>query len=287
LADQAEDPLWAIQHGMQLDIKYYIDKQLSGPISRIFMWLLSDRSYLQSIATVEEKIRNARGDKVAMAIHEKTLDNIMEKMQACTAQKLFGPGALAAHPKKIETGTRGIASFFKPLPNCVRCKIVPAKDRDPPSLCDSCSPGNARCMATGCHKSVVNENAVGIPDLYCITCTPIVGPCAICARYLALIDGVCDNCILGKCYSCGKDDLETRGGVCNGCRDFVSVRMAGMAASSIVDIEDLKRQAIAAKQECFTRCGVLTDDINCVSRECTTLFKRATLAVRIANMERK
>jgi len=292
LSDQAEDPLWAIQHGLPLDTKYYIDKQLSGPISRIFMWLpgTTEQSYRQAIAATEEKIRASHGDEVATEAYGKDLKKIMEKMQEHAAKILFGPGALAAHPRRVEAGTRGIAAFFKPAAKCRRCKIVPAlPEAEGKGLCGECQPGSARCMAFGCHKSVTSECAVDVPDMYCSTCSPIMGKCVTCERVMPIDpanQGLCENCMMGRCYSCGKEDFDTKGGVCKECSEFSRIRKAGMTASATVDIEDLKRQAGEAKQECFIRCGVVTDEINCVSRECTTLFKRATLAVRIANMQK-
>lgn len=290
LADQAEDPLWAIQHGLPLDTKYYIDKQLSGPISRIFMWLpgTSDPTYMRMLSGVEEKIRASCGNQAAIDKYEKQLDKIMEKMQGHAAQILFGPGALAAHPRpKVDAGSHGIAAFFRPVAKCTRCKVGVRVNG---SLCNECQPRNARCMAIGCRKSVTLETVPGIPDNYCSTCAPIMDKCPVCERLMPLSDanqGLCDNCILGRCYSCGRDDLETHYGVCPRCKDFVANRKAGMAACKVVDIEDLRRQAAEAKQECFTRCGVSTDEINCVSRECSTLLKRATLAAKIENMEKK
>ncbi|MDR3540320.1 MAG: DNA polymerase domain-containing protein [Desulfosporosinus sp.] len=297
LADQAEDPLWAIQHGLPLDTAYYINKQLSGPISRIFMWFLSDKAYLGQIAAIEQHIRlledtdwNKGSDStVEIEKAEKQLDKVMEKMQEHAATILFGPGALAAHPRKLETGKRGIAGFFSAVPKCKRCKISPVTNMAN-QLCSSCQPGSARCLATGCHKSVTAsfDGLSDMPDLYCMTCKPQMGVCGCCGRNMPLIseaEGLCENCIVGKCYACGKEnEEETKQGLCPDCFVFVSTKKAGMAAASTVDIEDLKHQADQAKLECFNRCGVLTDEINCVSRECSTLFKRATLAARIANM---
>lgn len=308
LSDQAEDPLYTIQNNLQLDHNYYIQKQLAGPLSRIFMWILCDKSYKQSVRSIEDRLRYVHehepGNTILMEQLEKQLAKALESMHSHTMNLLFGPGALAAHPRRVVTGTRGIAAFLKPVAKCARCKLAPVVTIDPkkeddknkdPKLCSSCQIGEARCLAGDCHKSVQSlESDNKTPSKYCSSCGPNMGTCGTCGRFMPLVPevnddgtvngGACSSCMACICYACGKEEVV--GGLCPTCKPFIELRKAGQQASAKVDIEDLLRQAEEAKHECFERCGRTSDEINCVSRECSTLYKRATIDSQIKNIQK-
>jgi hypothetical protein len=317
LADQAEDPLYAIQHDLQIDVDYYIEKQLAGPLSRLFTWLDKGNSdYMYALRAVEERIRKLDSSSSATTAEEqekkedaekKQLEKVLKPMYEHTKNMLFGPGALAKFTRKKETGTRGIAAFVKKVPKCLRCRTASASSSSTGLLCTSCMPGSARCLADGCKKSVIIEETFAlsssssgqltIPAKYCSTCTPNMGQCANCGRLMFLVESICLSCIDALCYACQKPGLETERGLCSACRPF-----ADMHRSSVVvvgggggeeeeeDIEDLLKKSEDAKKECFDRCGQKMeegDKIDCVAKECPTLYKRATLAVKIRNLKKK
>lgn len=282
IADQAEDPLWAISHDLPIDEKYYIEHQLKAPIARTFMWLYVNEGEKYEIRVLEKKLREIHNIEDQEDLEKELRKKLVKKLDDVAKRvgdMLCGDQALAAHPRKRESsGGKGISTFFKPQARCSRCSksVVFAN-----ALCRDCQPGSARCMWSNC-KNMVNTPQ----DHYCSECTPHISQCISCSRTTYLIDdGICMSCFDGKCYSCGEAGLKTENGVCQKCKRFVSLRKAGMSAASVVDIEDLKKQAEEAKQECITKCGYATDDVECVSRDCSTLYRRATLASRIRNFK--
>lgn len=113
VCDKAEDPLWAIQHDMQIDVQHYIS-DISNPIARILMWYIAPRDMLDEVAALEAKLDDvvAKGDAVAEQITEKSIKKLIEKMTEHTAQRLFGPGATASIQRPPQKIAGPITKFF-------------------------------------------------------------------------------------------------------------------------------------------------------------------------------
>lgn len=113
LCDRAEDPLWAIQHNIDIDIGYYIEKQLTNPLARVMMWFILPKEMLREIRTFEQaidKIPHQEEAKIKEA--EKQLKKHIEKGMEYAGKILFGQAALAdiKRPKQRHNGP--LASFF-------------------------------------------------------------------------------------------------------------------------------------------------------------------------------
>jgi hypothetical protein len=160
LFEMADDPLWVINHGMYgalhfisltqafaeipLDYDYYIHHQLSGPVSRILMWVYGSTQDKQSIRTNEDHLRKVENDNASdevVAEARKRLDKSMKQMQKSVATMLFGPAALAVHFRKSQSTASQksrIDSFFKPVakvatpvidyPRCSKCNRATTLD---------------------------------------------------------------------------------------------------------------------------------------------------------------
>lgn len=124
VAERAEDPLWAINHQMPLDVTYYVDKQLAGPVARILMWKYGSAQDKHCIETVEAQLRELqeRGDpesyeaRTRINACHKALVKSIKMMQDHVVERFFGPAALAKYPRKIQNTSSkkgAIDSFFK------------------------------------------------------------------------------------------------------------------------------------------------------------------------------
>jgi len=131
LCDRAEDPLWAIQHNIDIDVEYYIDKQLTNPLARVMMWFIAPKEMLREIRTFEQEIDKipvkdtARVDKM-----EKELKKRMDKTMEYVGKMMFGPSALAdiRRPKQKHNGP--LAAFFvrKPMkPDELEAALAPLR----------------------------------------------------------------------------------------------------------------------------------------------------------------
>lgn len=108
MSQRVEDPLWAITHGMEIDAVYYIQKQLGGPLSRIFMYVMMTEKDKISLREAEEELRKLEvsndddddcddqdGGKTALAAAIKRREKIIAKIRTNTERKLFGPRVMA------------------------------------------------------------------------------------------------------------------------------------------------------------------------------------------------
>lgn len=246
------------------------------------MWVIDgNRASFGAIRTLEERLRleHECGAETEVEHLEKQLDKALKEMHERTVDRLFGPGAIAT-----ATGTHTLATFFTRTHMCLRCEKNTAKNEH---LCPACGTlRETRCLAPGCRKAVLEMEKDGItPARYCFSCKSVMGTCPKCGRAEQRmvsqvgVDAVaCESCAANKCYACGKKVAD--GGACDICRPFVAAPPSRVTHSS-VDIEDLARQAEAAKRECVEQCGRASDDISCVSRECAVLYKRVTIAARM------
>ena len=148
--EKADDPLWVINHSIQLDYDYYIHNQLAGPCSRILMWILGHPDDMAAIKLAENYLRKVQEEKahdIVIVAARKQLAKCMETMQKHVQAKLFGPSALSVHIRKVQsTATQKgkIDSFFsrvatKPIvqePKCVKCNHASPLDAD--GICSYC-----------------------------------------------------------------------------------------------------------------------------------------------------
>lgn len=280
LADQGEDPQWAIDHDLSVDVDYYIEHQLQAPMARLFMWLYINQQEKATIAHHESILRKLYDEgkyEQEEEYQDKILSKDLELIRKRVEKMLCGPGARAAFTRKVITGSAGIAKFFNVVKKCSRCKLAPACKE---GRCKECQPGIAPCKASGCSKKLTD-----MAEMYCPECKPMIGNCASCGRELALVDGgVCLTCMDGACYSCGAADVPNlTKGACPKCYKFILRKQKTALQCAPIPIEELHRLAEEAKKECYTRCGRIVEDIKCVSKDCSTLYKRATIAARIRN----
>jgi hypothetical protein len=269
LADRAEDPLWAISHGMGVDEMYYINNQLAAPVSRILMWTMLSSDERKAVDTHEKAIRAAEETGANVEPVKKKLTKLMEKLREKVQNTLFGPGALAAHPRKVERSEKhGIGAFFTPVSTCPVCR----HPLDKAGKCKGCS--EAKCRE--CKGSVPPGTEL------CDKCESEMTPCARCYRgFKKLADEtMCKTCSSGMCWRCSTPTRDCEG-LCQECRRFHGTLTAGKAAMVAGDIEDMEAQAAELKAKCDKCRGYPSDEINCVARDCPTLYQRATVAVRI------
>lgn len=142
VCDRAEDPLWAIQHGMEIDVHHYI-RDISRPIARVMMWYVLPREELDVVHCLEEKIESAGSDEMAVAALEKTLKKTLERMTDETANRLFGPGALADIPRPAQRISGPIAKYFS-RPEKKRSR-TPADSERLESLRSQLAESKAKC----------------------------------------------------------------------------------------------------------------------------------------------
>jgi hypothetical protein len=142
LADRAEDPLYAITHGYQIDSEYYVRNQLAGPMSRVFMFVDMDPGEKQWLKGMEKKIRDAEflhqvsPEKIALMVKDRK--SLIESLRKKKEQELFGPGALQRFTKKVTAGSRGIGAFFKPLKQTDDLEDVARLAATLKAKCDAC-----------------------------------------------------------------------------------------------------------------------------------------------------
>jgi hypothetical protein len=105
LFEKAEDPLWAINHGMQIDVSYYLEKQLAKPLGRILMWYMGDPSVLRSIKAYEGMQGSGS---------QKMLKKLIEKETLRVGQSLLGSMAVSdiSRVKSIPPSTPGSITSF-------------------------------------------------------------------------------------------------------------------------------------------------------------------------------
>ena len=273
IADRAEDPLWAINHDMTIDIDYYIKNQLSAPLARIFMWAMLSTEDKRAVAALERAVRETTGDTKES---EKRLEKMLETLHKKVMNTMFGSQALAVHPRQEKAGTLGISSFFKKVPKCIACNQN--------SVSSKCGDMCARCANPTCHDC----NKICSPGTtLCSECLAKYSACPTCGRSVMkpVADQPCLSCDAGLCYACGEPIKSTNAGICAACAKYKATRNAGMAAMIAGDVEDLVVQAITLKEKCDKCRGYPSDEINCVARDCQTLFERATVAARIKSRD--
>ena len=109
VCEMAEDPLWAIQHGFEINVQHYI-KDLSKPLARVLMWYIAPHDMLDAVKTLES----------ADPPEEKALKKYIDRMTDFVANQLFGPGALSDIRRPTPRFTGPMAKFLcKPPPKMV------------------------------------------------------------------------------------------------------------------------------------------------------------------------
>lgn len=121
VCDKAEDPLWAIQHNMEIDVEHYI-KDLSKPLARVFMWYIAPKDMLLEIKELEQNIATCKDPKHE-TILKNTLKKRLEKMINHVATQLFGP-------KVLDKIRRPPPRHVGPMYKFLECKTVQARDTD-------------------------------------------------------------------------------------------------------------------------------------------------------------
>jgi hypothetical protein len=117
VCDKAEDPLWAIQHGMEINVPHYI-ADISRPLSRVLMWYVAPADMLAEVGGVERAIlaeeeeEEGGRDAARLEALEKRLKRCLEKMTDKVAGTIFGPGALADIPRPAPRFAGPMAKFL-------------------------------------------------------------------------------------------------------------------------------------------------------------------------------
>lgn len=114
LCIRAEDPLWAITHNIEIDVAYYIEKQLSRPLGRIFMWYIAPKDVLQQIRTCEKHI-DTIPEKNTLEIEEATkhLKKIIDKQVDHTAERMFGVASLSDVKRPVARRVGPLFAFME------------------------------------------------------------------------------------------------------------------------------------------------------------------------------
>jgi DNA polymerase elongation subunit (family B) len=142
LGDKAEDPLYAITHGYQIDSEYYIQNQLAGPMSRVFMFVDMDPGEKKWLRGMELKIREAEfqhevdEEKIAGLVKDRK--SLIEALRKRKEHDLFGMGALQKFSRKITAGGRGIGAFFKPVGPVIDLEDTAKQAEILKKRCDAC-----------------------------------------------------------------------------------------------------------------------------------------------------
>ena len=145
--DRGEDPLWSIQHNMDIDVEHYI-RDISRPLARTLMWYVAPREMLEDIKTLEARISEIEGKGSSPAAGteaelEKTLKKHLEKMTDYVANQLFGPGALASIPRPPQKRSGPISRFLAPVPK--KSRSTPADAEHLESLRAQLLEAKAKC----------------------------------------------------------------------------------------------------------------------------------------------
>lgn len=120
VCDQAEDPLWAIQHNMEINVQHYI-RDISRPLSRVLMWYIAPEEMLKAVKVFEAKIANEEEKDVKDL--EKNLKKHIERMTEHVANQLFGFGATSSIPRPAQKFVGPITKYFtRPAPKATREK---------------------------------------------------------------------------------------------------------------------------------------------------------------------
>jgi DNA polymerase elongation subunit (family B) len=153
---RAEDPLYALEHRLSIDYRYYIENQMMRPLLRLLTPILAPQQYrlakgvgknafdvlLATRVGENVKKRNKKGDKVNLNANE---------LRGLTAYKaLFVGSHMMSTIQKVnlDVKTAGtITSFAKKLDTCLNCKCGIRDKRgrngdivDGGHLCGPCEP---------------------------------------------------------------------------------------------------------------------------------------------------
>jgi hypothetical protein len=277
VAERAEDPLWSIKQQMALDLDYYIMKQLAGPVARILMWVYGSgqdkhtvEKYEQHLRDVQEKIPD---DFTRIKKAREGLVKQIKLMQEHVIKHFFGGSALSVFPRKIQStaGRKGsIDSFFRAS---TKKRCIHGNDS---KSCEACT---RRC--DGC------KNELGEYESLCPRCNPHCTRCGGVVAQVSEGDGLCIPCAEHLCQRCSTALApEQQFGLCKECdtREQIRKRHKITLINTTGDIEDLVKQAAEAKLKC-DKCRGYSDEteIKCVQKDCLTLYRRATLEMRIKN----
>jgi DNA polymerase delta subunit 1 len=289
VTEKAEDPLWSIKQQIPLDLDYYIQQQLAGPVARILMWIYASGQDLHSVRKAENHLReiqdNNPDDFVRVKKAKDGLVKEIDLMKKHTISRFFGPAALSRFPRKIQStaGKKGaIDSFFKQTKTATHKRGIDGEFvQDDPPLIKKCS----RCQET----DLVSDDAVKV--LLCPKCDPKCIRCTRLVQHSQIVDGnICISCAEHRCYACNTPlPAEVNNGetLCKNCEARVQVRKKHKISiiNETTDIEDLVKQAAEAKLKC-DKCRGYADEteIRCVQKDCLNLYKRATLEMRIKNI---
>ena len=201
-------------------------------------------------------------------------------MQENTIKHFFGPAALAAFPRKIQStaGKKGsIDSFFLKSSSSSSSSRKRCRHDHEPTSCPECARRCSKCSA-----------ALPEDEELCPLCNP---KCARCGRTVAETvpeeaGGICIACIEHHCYVC-REPTDSSSLLCKPCatRKEMRKRHRVTLSNTTTDIEDLINQAAEAKLKC-DKCRGYSDEmeIKCVQKDCNNLYRRATLEIRLKNM---
>lgn len=272
VTEKAEDPLYAINEQIPIDTKYYLDKQLAGPVARILMWIYSDKDDRSAIRAIEEAMHATKTAEEEEKQHKKLVKAI-ETMMEHTKKDFFGGGALRKFPKHdtaSKTRKWAIDRFFTVIRKCKTCGTE-IKDG---GICQRCFPMET-CPTCG------------LKHLIGSLCSNCNFHCSICGAVSET--PICTLCSQHKCGWCGVENTELVDGKCPRCVSKHSImERLKLSPESCVDIEDLLDRAVEAKLKC-DECRAFSDEngISCRQKDCANLFLRANLNIDIRNSKNK
>jgi len=122
---KSEDPIWMLEHGEEVDIDYYVERQLRKPISRVFEPFLKDK--INTLFSGDHNLRRVK--------------NTHDFNIAADSRSGGGGGSDSYGGDGNEGSSKGtgiLRNFAKRLNSCQGCKAsIPANAKDQ-GLCDYC-----------------------------------------------------------------------------------------------------------------------------------------------------
>lgn len=143
--DKAEDPLWSIQHDMEIDVDHYI-QDISKPLARTLMWYIAPVEMLEQVRSLEDQIARAIENKHTAEEEEleKTLKKQLQKMTMYVANQILGPGALLSIPRPAPKHVGPIFKFLAPAAK--KSRKTPADEQHLEMLRAKLLEAKAKCV---------------------------------------------------------------------------------------------------------------------------------------------
>lgn len=135
--DKGEDPLWTIQHGLEIDYMWYLEKQISPAVARLMSWVIGNRDLIRPIEVLERKCIESMHDSVCAEKLRKDTTKLLDALYDDTKKRLFGHSALCSIPRKGKLSTtvaKSVSSFFRVQKRCIGC----CKTFVDSGCCDAC-----------------------------------------------------------------------------------------------------------------------------------------------------